>query len=747
MSKRTFDNKSISDSPRKDVFVERSVVQHLGTIHRRELKDLSPDYVFFSDNIPVAVLEAKKSDVSIDRAFEQGIDYSKRIGCDFVFACNGPAFKSLHIPSEKTMFLNSIEVTEPLPPVQLRKFWQSQSNCVMTISHRVIASRAQLIEVFESLNNVLRQAGIRAGLERFTEFSNILFLKLLSERDPEDQTWNDLLGKSDEDLPNYMNGFVVERLRQRYQSDVLSPTKVNGRALKRIISELNPLHLMSVDEDLKGVAFEHFLSRTTAIHNDLGEYFTPRPVVRFMVQLLNPQFGNTVYDPFCGTGGFLIEAFRHLGQQVKRSADAMHKLHHESVYGRELTTTARVAKMNMILFGDGHSGVNQGDRLGTVTKLHDCVLSNMPFSLAVDADAIKIVDAAAKNSDEACLLHCFNSLKQGGSMAIVAPEGLIVNRDHSALWKRIFENSKVRVIATLPRGTFAPYTDAGTKVIYLTDKGTRQTQWYYRVTIGGEKAKGETIDTDEFVFFYRDSDEPAEQLPPGVEVEKVGGNNNRRWTVSGNPEIVPLREIASINNGKTITEAQAISGSVPVIAAGRVSPYTHNKANTSGQCFTVSKSGAYSGYVWWHEDPIWASDCMVIRSLNEEEYMMFYLFLSMKTKQEEIHSRQQGTGQPHVYRSPIVDFPVPKLSLAEQWDKVSETQELFRQRTDVDLQQANALEKTIAAINAIYAGEVAKNERSGRIYKADYRDATARDVGKALLAYRPKSQPTTKKGD
>ena len=721
----------------RDVFIERSVVRHLSTIQRRRLEGLSPDYVFFSESVPIAVLEAKKPNVSIDKAFEQGADYADRIGCEFVFACNGPTFKSLHTPSGGPMFLNNLEVNEPLAPTRLRKFWQERSNSVMTVPHQVIESRAQLIEVFEVLNNVLRQAGIRAGLERFTEFSNILFLKLLSERDTEDQTWSDLLGKPDKDLPDYLNRFVVDRLKSRYQSDVLSQSRINGTALKRIIQELNPLHLMSVDEDLKGVAFEHFLSRTTAINNDLGEYFTPRSVVRFMIQLLNPQFGETVYDPFCGTGGFLIEAFRHLGQQARPSADAMRVLHHESVCGRELTTTARVAKMNMILFGDGHSGVNQGNSLVPANEAHDCVLSNIPFSLEVDADVITAVDAGAQDADEACLLHCFNSLKQGGSMAIVVPEGLVVNQDHSALWKRIFKGSRVRVIAALPRGTFSPYTEAGTNILYLTDKGTKETEWYYRAAIAGEKARGETIGTDEFLFFYRDADEPIEHAPSGVEVVRIDGR--REWNIASGSDVVLLEEVASIDNGKMITKAYSTPGSIPVIAGGRVPAYTHNEANTQGHCFTISKSGAYSGYVWWHEYPIWASDCMVVRSLDEEEYMTFYLFLCMKAKQEEIYGRQQGTGQPHVYRKHIVDFPIPKLSLAEQWDKVNEAQELSRQRVDIGAQQTAALEESVTAMSAAYAGDAMK--RKTKPLPADYKGASPRQVAEALLRYRRGKAP------
>ncbi len=497
------------DHPNRDVYIERSIVNRLSTIQRRNLDGLAPDYVFFCDSVPIAVLEAKKPNVSIDNAFEQAVDYAERLDCEFVFACNGATFKSLHTPSGQPMFLNNLEVIEPLSPAYLRRFWCERSNNVTTVPHQIIKSRAQLIEVFETLNNVLRQAGIRAGLDRFTEFSNILFLKLLSEKDSENQTWNDLLAKAEDNLPEYLNRYVVDNLRRRYKSEVLSESKVNGGALKRIIRELNPLRLMSVDEDLKGVAFEHFLSRTTASkNNDLGEYFTPRHVVRFITQLLNPRFGDTVYDPFCGTGGFLIEAFRHLVQQTFPSKDAMRKLHYESIHGREITTTARIAKMNMILFGDGHSGVTQGNSLIPAANLYDCVLSNIPFSLDIETDIIRAVDASAKDADEACLLHCFNSLNQGGSMAVVVPEGLVVNQDHKNLWTRLFSESRVRVVASLPRGTFSPYTDAGTRILYLTDKGEKSTEWYYRVSLKGENAKGASINPDEFLFFHQNSDAP-----------------------------------------------------------------------------------------------------------------------------------------------------------------------------------------------------------------------------------------------
>ena len=324
---------------------------------------MSPDYTFFTNGEPTAVLEAKKPGKTIELAFEQGREYASRLGIEYVFACNGPTFKTLHIPTAEPLLLNHVEVVEPLPPSIFKKFHDANTNTLITLPDHVISSRDELINVFERLNDVLRSDGIRAGLDRFTEFANLLFLKLLSERDENNDVWEDLLRQRDADLRSFLNNFVLEMLRGMYGSDVISQTRASGRALREVIRELNPLSLSSVDEDIKGVAFEHFLRRTTAVQNDLGEYFTPRHAVRFMVKLLNPQFGKTIFDPFCGTGGFLTEAFRHLSSQTPNTRESSLQLQENSLFGREITNNARIAKMNMILVGDGHSGVVQGDSL------------------------------------------------------------------------------------------------------------------------------------------------------------------------------------------------------------------------------------------------------------------------------------------------------------------------------------------------------------------------------------------------
>ncbi len=246
-----------------------------------------------------------------------------------------------------------------------------------------------------------------------------------------------------------------------------------------------------------------------------------------------------------------------------------------------------------------------------------------------------------------------------------------------------------------------------------------------------------TIDKDEFLFFYQDSEDPLAECPAGVEVIKVGTGQGHSWSVRAGSQTVPLGEVASIANGKVLTKAQAKAGPVPVIGGGRVPQCFHNKSNAPGECFTVSKSGAYSGFVWWHEYPVWASDCMIVRSLDEEDYLTFYLFLCMKAKQEEIYARQQGTGQPHVYLEHIADFPIPKLSLSAQWERIQEARDVTRQRVDAEQQQSAELESALAGIEHLYEGT---GEAAKPVLKADYRGATPRQVAQALLRYRPKGK-------
>ena len=500
------------DDVGRNVFFEGSVKTRLLKAHIQRLGRKQPDYTLFDGVSPLAVIEAKKSSVTrLSDALKQARDYATRLDVKMVFACNGTAIKSQHLQYDAPLYFNGVEVMEFPQPSVLRQFRIEESNAIYTLPQQVIKNRDELIHVFAELNNVLRTEGIRAGIERFTEFANLLFLKLLSEKNGND-IWGQLVRIEENQMIPYLNGVALPQLREQYGGEVISQTSIqNGGTLKKIVNALHPLCLTSVDEDVKGLAFEHFIQKTTDTQNDLGEYFTPRHIVRFMVKLLDPQIRQTVYDPFCGTGGFLTECFKHISQSCKLTKEASQVLQTQTVFGDEITTTARIVKMDLILFGDGHSGVKQRDSLRARSEgQFDMVLTNMPFSQTLSQEALDQVgrQCTVTCADEAFVLKSFNSLKVGGSMAIVVPEGLLVNRANREFLRFLLHNARIRMIVRLPRGCFTPYTDAKMGIIYLTDKGVSHTDWFYSINVkndGFDSKRNPLVgvnDLDDILFLF-----------------------------------------------------------------------------------------------------------------------------------------------------------------------------------------------------------------------------------------------------
>jgi type I restriction enzyme S subunit len=154
-----------------------------------------------------------------------------------------------------------------------------------------------------------------------------------------------------------------------------------------------------------------------------------------------------------------------------------------------------------------------------------------------------------------------------------------------------------------------------------------------------------------------------------LDVKSVRFKAHKRRSIKYN-EIL-LSEIAVINKGKSITKDKIIEGNYPVIAGGQTSPYSHSEYNEEENAITVSASGAYSGYVWFHDYKIFASDCSVVRSKNEAKYLTEYIYSILKLKQDEIYNMQKGAGQPHVYPDDIATITIPAVDMLIQ-QKIAE---------------------------------------------------------------------------
>lgn len=693
---------------------------------RLKLKGKRPDYILYQSGTdkPIAIIEAKKGGTDLQQALMQAAEYAKAIGVSLVFAMNGSYCETLFVPNNKSLVLNGEEVRELLREKEVLAFIEANNNEAWTIPKEVKVSRNELISTFKNLNNVLRSEGLRAGIERFSEFANILFLKLLSE-DDEKSWWNGIKAQSNDDILGYINGYVIDKVKKQYGGDVFTPLSIsNPQTLRHIIDAIDPLILSTIDSDIKGDAFEYFLEKTASTDNDLGEYFTPRNIVKTIINLVDPKFKETIYDPFCGTGGFLTEAFNYIKENNILNNEDLKKLKFHTLYGREITTTARIAKMNMILQGDGHSGIQQINSLENpdyiecgkleATKF-DLVVTNIPFSQDITTPVItngktttenRITSLyyngiAKNNGDAACVLHCLRNLKRGGRMALVVLEGFLSGKAGANIRQFLLSKAKLQAVISLPKGAFLPYTDVKTEILYFTDAHQPNNQkeyWFYNaqnigVTLDNQKRKIagindlNKIDSSDIRMVDKKPNLKNNMFELGfesIDLEKVKRNNYNligtvyRNIAQQNKNIKLLGDLMSGGvvigkKGKTITKSTAIvDGAVPVIAGGQSSPYCHNKSNYDGNVITVSASGAYAGFIWYHNYPIWASDCSVLYSTNEELILTKYIFYILKTQQEKIYTKQHGSAQPHIYISDLNNIEIPILEIYDQQKIVEE---------------------------------------------------------------------------
>ncbi len=487
------------EAPECNVFTERCK-----TVEQNKLlKGKEPDYVLYASDSdrPIAIIETKRPGETLAIAIEKAVrDYAVPLDVNVVFACDGALIETFDRRSSGPLLQDDEPLTDLLTESLLLRF-ADEGPCLFTAT-TTQQTKEELIRVFAQANDLLRKEGLREGIERFTEFSNLLFLKLISEIEQDRQRrgearrlesrycWEAFATKSAHEMLDYLNDTVLPRLVDSYNhsGEVFQRRLQIGNAstLKEIVDRLSELALLDAESDVKGDAFEYFLKHSVTVGNDLGEYFTPRHIVKLIVGLVDPCYQETVYDPCCGTGGFLIEAFHHIAQKVKKTPATRNVLENETIYGRELTGTARIAKMNMILAGDGHTNIVQADALkAPVRAKYNVVLTNFPFSQETDYGTLYGLDTADANP--VFLKHVLEACADGGRIGVVVPEGLLFGEtQHNVKVRRILtETCELHAVIALHDYVFRPYTGQPTSILILTKGRRTKRVWFFDIEEDG----------------------------------------------------------------------------------------------------------------------------------------------------------------------------------------------------------------------------------------------------------------------
>lgn len=435
---------------------------------RKSLGKKRPDYVLYrseGSKTPLAIIEAKRPNTKLNKALEQAMNYAQKLGCRIVYASDGNITISRHVVSGGPLVFNNSQANYILPEKRLVHFEENGE----WERGEAFSTSGDLIRVFRSASKILNEEGI-AGLNAFNEFSKLVFIKILSElRESEERLfkhtpahWHDFSNLAGAPLLGNYNA-ALAKLRGKYDDGISQSEIERPETLSKLVGLLDGKSFIDTESDVKGDAYEYFLREYTKIKDELNRYFTPRHIIDLMVKIINPQIGERVYDPFCGTGGMLIMAFKHISGQVAKDSAQLKRLQESSIFGRDIEKeTAYVAKMNMILAGDGHNNISRGDSTRSAEwESYDVVLTNIPFS---------------KNREPDYIGHCLNALKkrEGSRAAIIVPERIICEDHCAAIRRKILSEWHVDRVVSLSKDVFAEYTSAKTSILFVSWRGDRK---------------------------------------------------------------------------------------------------------------------------------------------------------------------------------------------------------------------------------------------------------------------------------
>ena len=413
---------------------------------------------------PLIVIQCKADSVIIKKEdYFKGLDFSREIGAKFFVATN---FKQTKIYSK--IYRTDSENVEEILDIPNKKEAQNIQEVAKLLNKNNTFQRENFTKTLYKCHSIIRNNDKLSPEAAFDEISKILFIKIIYERDnSKNQIFSlDIYRKEKIDFEkidfekyrfNEKKDFyqlLFEKTKEDFRDDDLfEPTeiiRIRENSFEAIVKELEIYNLSTTSDDVKGIAFEEFLGKT--FRGELGQFFTPRTIVNFMVEVLDPQETETICDPCCGSGGFLIKAFEYVRAEIEAKVqqekelikqeyytetyeklsdaekekidDKVNKffsqlneelninndksrirtLSYDCIFGTDANPRmSRTAKMNMIMHGDGHGGVHHNDGLlnvnGIFENRFDVILTNPPFGARVEK-SLKITEADKYTDEE-----------------------------------------------------------------------------------------------------------------------------------------------------------------------------------------------------------------------------------------------------------------------------------------------------------------------------------------------------------
>jgi len=410
-----------------------------------------------------------------------------------------------------------------------------------------------LRSTIKSARDLMRKdAGLNTDVDRIPQLAWILFLKCFDDfekkRDaltknyqkaiPEGLRWRDWAAEEDEngekvkvltgpDLIKFVNGELFPQLSKLVstkgleQRDVISSifkeltnSLMSGYVLRQILNLVNKVNFVNTD-DVHTMAklYEDMLVEMRDAAGSNGEFYTPRPVIRFIVNQIKPSLKNSekVLDPACGTGGFLVESLEFMQKDVAQKSD-LKKLTNSTLHGIDKKPMPYLlGMMNMLLHEVDSPNIVRANTISKPLReisekdQYDVIVTNPPFGGEEEEGLSSNLPVGLQTADTALafLLYIMYSLKDGGRCGIILPNGpLFAGGIAAKIKEKLLSEFNLHTIIRLPNSVFAPYTGIATNILFFEKKGkTKQIKYYQMKLREGIKAYNKTnpMVSDDFV--------------------------------------------------------------------------------------------------------------------------------------------------------------------------------------------------------------------------------------------------------
>ena len=387
--------------------------------------------------------------------------------------------------------------------------------------------------VIKSIRDIFRKdPGLSGDAQRIEQLGWMIFLKLFDDKDLEKELMNskykspipsnlqwrswaaDDEGITGDALINFVNNELFPKLKNLNVSaddklgiiirnifDGTNNYMKSGTTFRQAINKLNEVDFNSSKEHhVFNLIYEEILQGLAA-KKDTGEFYTPRAVTQFLVDMVNPKLGERITDPACGTGGFLVCAIEHLKKQEKSIEDR--KLLQETILGSELKPLPyMLGVVNLITHDIEIPLIENEDSLSReLTSIKqkdkvDIIVANPPFG-GVVGDGMETnfpLNYRTKESADLFLILFIQLMKDGGRAGIVLPDGSLTGDGvKQRVRQKLLEDCNVHTIVRLPQSVFAPYATVNTNLIFFEKGKPTKEIWYYEHTLpDGQKAYNKT---------------------------------------------------------------------------------------------------------------------------------------------------------------------------------------------------------------------------------------------------------------